>query len=94
MHEILATAMVLRADTDRGVRFYLTWCLEFKNGTFQVSYIYLKKQRFWYNGTCILPEMCRFRIQNVKFGQIRPHHFNGLKKKVAGAKIWGLYLKK
>ena len=53
MHEILATAMVLRARKDRGVRFYLTWCLEFKNGIFQVTCIYLKKQRFWYNGTCL-----------------------------------------
>ena len=80
MHEILATVMVLRAGKDRGVRIYLTWCLEFKNGIFQVSCIYLKKQKFWYNGTCILSEICRFRIQNVKFGQIWPRRFNGLEK--------------
>ena len=37
----------------------------------------LKKQRFWNNGTCILPEI---GVQNFKLGKIRPRHFNGLKK--------------
>ena len=30
--------------------------------------------------TCILPEICRFWVQNVKLGQIQPRHFNGLEK--------------
>ena len=30
--------------------------------------------------TCILPEICRFWVQNVKLGKIRPRHFNGLEK--------------
>ena len=46
----------------------------------KISCIYLKKQRFWNNGTCILPEICHKGVQNVKLGQIRPPHFNGLKK--------------
>ena len=46
----------------------------------KISCIYLKKQRFWNNGTCILPEICRFWVQNVKLGQIRPRYFNGLEK--------------
>ena len=36
--------------------------------------------RFWNNGTCILPEICSFWVQNVKLGQIRPSHFNEHKK--------------
>ena len=27
------------------------------------------------------PEICCFWVQNVKLGQIRPRHFNGLKKR-------------
>ena len=40
----------------------------------------LKKQLFWHNGTWILPEICRFWVQNVKLGKIWPPHFNGLEK--------------
>ena len=34
----------------------------------------------WNNGTCILPEICRFWVQNVKLGQICPSILTGLKK--------------
>ena len=40
----------------------------------------LKKQLFWHNGTWILPEICRFWVQNVKLGKIWPHHYNRLEK--------------
>ena len=39
-------------------------------------------------------EICRLGVQNVKLGKIWPRRFNGLEKDKAGAKIWGLYLKK
>ena len=30
--------------------------------------------------TCILPQICRFDVQNVKLGKNRPPHFDGLEK--------------
>ena len=52
----------------------------------KISCIYLKKQRFWNNGTCILPEICHFWVQNVNLGKNQPRHFNGLKKKHSWSK--------
>ena len=46
----------------------------------KISCIYLKKHRFWNNGTRILPEICHFWVQNVKLGKNRPRHFNRLEK--------------
>ena len=59
----------------------------------KISYIYLKKQRFWNNGTCILPEICRFWVQNVKLGKKRLRNFHGLKKMLLEPKFEVIFSK-
>ena len=39
-----------------------------------------QETKIWNNGTCILPEICRFGVQNVKLAKIQPRRFNGLEK--------------
>ena len=90
MHEILATAMVLGARKDRGVRFFLTWHLKVKNGIFQVrsqvksKYHYAKICVFWVTKFKFWLQHftwnSRFGIQNVQLGKIWPRRFNGLAK--------------
>ena len=47
----------------------------------KILYIYLKRQRFWNNGTWILPETCMpFLGSNVKLVKIWPRQVNGLEK--------------
>ena len=54
------------------------------NAGAKISRTYHKKQRFWHNGTWILPgivpKICSFWILNVILSKIWPHHFNGLQK--------------
>ena len=71
---IFATAMVLGAHKDRGVRFYLTWCLEFKNGIFQVQS--QVKSRYHY------AEICVFCVTDFKFW-LEPGFYLGLYLKYA-----------
>ena len=82
--------MVLGARKDRGVRFYLTWHLEFKNGIFGVrsqvksKYHYAKICVFWVTKFKFWLQHftwnSRFGIQNVQLGKIWPRRFNGLAK--------------
>ncbi len=67
MHEILAKAMFLGARKDRGIRFYLTLTFESQklhiSGKIKITCIYLKKQRFWNNGTWILVKYAIFGLK-------------------------------
>ena len=59
----------------------------------KISCIYLKKQRFWNNGTWILVKYAIFGFKMSSQVKSDPADLMA-QKNVAGAKIWGLQLKK
>ena len=87
MHEILATAMVLGACKDRGGQILPNLMFRIHkrhiSGIIPGKTIYLLRNSI--GKSCVIylpcaPEICRFDVQNVKLGKIRPRYFNGLEK--------------